>query len=183
VDDFAVARLDGERFRAAPAAVRARVVVRLLMAIGGGDYPPRFERLSALTQAMGAGAAGRFKRTLAGCVVEGRENGFAFYREIGRTAPPASVLEPGATTVWDRRFRLRAALGEERRRAIGAGRGLAPLGALAALPAIERRGRVVAVPALGFFTNSAKGLDITICPILMQRLAAPPRFPEFSAGL
>ena len=73
-----------DRFRAAPAAVRARVVVRLLMAIGGGDYPPRFERLAALAEAMTAPAGGRFKRTLAGCVVERRDGGFVFYREIGR---------------------------------------------------------------------------------------------------
>ncbi len=194
VDDLAVARLDAARFRAAPAAVQARVVVRLLMAIGGGDYPPRAERLAALGAAMVAGAAGRFKRTLSGCIVEMRDGGFLFYREFGREGPEAVVLKPGTTVVWDRRFRLSAgrsvpaglavaALGEAGRRAIGAGRGLAPRAALAALPAITRRGRTVAVPTLGFFARSAKGLDVSVGPVLMQRLAEPPLFPDLFAGM
>jgi tRNA(Ile)-lysidine synthase len=194
VDDFAVARLDAGPFRAAPAAVRARVAVRLLMAVGGGDYPPRFERLAALSEAMTGETSGRFKRTLSGCVVEQRDGGFVFYRELGREGPSAVALKPGTAIVWDRRFQVSAgpslpaglavaALGEAGRRAIGAGRGLQPRAALAALPAIQRRGRTVAVPTLGFFANSAKGLDVAICPILRQRLAQPPLFPDFSAGL
>ena len=103
-------------------------------------------------------------------------------------------MKPGATIVWDHRFEISAgrsvpaglsvaALGTDGRRAVDAGRGLAPPGALAALPTVWRRGRPVAVPALGYFASSAKGLDVTICPILMQRLAQPPLFPDFSAGL
>ncbi len=194
VDDFAVARLAGERFRASPPAVRARVIVRLLMAIGGGDYPPRFERLAALVQAMTTPPAGRFKRTLAGCVVELRDGDIVSYRETGRHGPAAAVLRPGATIIWDRRFQLSAgraapvgltvaALGEAGRRALGAGRGLQPRAALAALPVVQRRGRTVAVPSLGIFASSAKGLDVAVCSILGQRLAQPPLFPDFSAGL
>ena len=108
VDDFAVARLDAGPFRAAPAAVRARVAVRLLMAVGGGDYPPRFERLAALTEAMTGETGGRFKRTLSGCVVEQRDGGFVFYRELGREGPPAVALKPGTAIVWDRRFQVSA---------------------------------------------------------------------------
>lgn len=194
VDDFAVVRLDAGQFRAAPAAVQARMVVRLLMAIGGGDYPPRHERLAALTDAMAAGAAGRFKRTLAGCVIERRDGAFVLHREFGREGPEAVPLKRGRTIVWDRRFRVEAgrtlpaglvvgALGEDGRREIGAGGGLAPRGSLAALPAVRRRGRIVAVPAVGYFANSAKGLDVSIRPIVGERLAAPPLFPDFSAGL
>ncbi len=194
VDDFAVARLDAEPFRAAPSAVQARVAVRLLLAVGGGDYAPRFERLAALTALMTAPAGSRFKRTLAGCVVEQREGAFAVYRELGRDGPEAAVLKPGTAIVWDGRFAVRAgrsvpagltvaALGEDGRRAIAAGRGLAPRGALAALPAISRRGRLLAVPALGYFANTAKGLDVVVCPILVRRLATPPLFPDLSAGL
>ncbi len=194
VDDFAVARLDGDRLRAAPSAVRARVTVRLLMAIGGGDYPPRFERLAALTEAMTAPAAGRFKRTLGGCVVEQRDGDFVLYREVGRAGPAVAALRPGATIVWDRRFQVSAghsapagltvaALGEDGRRSVGASRGLAPRAALAALPALKRRTRIVAVPALGYFASPFKALDVAICPILGQRLTQPPLFPDFSAGL
>ena len=194
VDRFLVARLDGERFRAAPAAVRMRVVVRLLMAIGGSDYPPRSQRLLALTEAMAAPAGGRFKRTLAGCVVAGRDGGFVLYRELGRTAPEAVVVKPGATFVWDRRFRVTAgrntgpglkvlALSQADPRETDAGGGLAPPGALAALAALCRRGRILAVPALGYFVSAAKGLDVTIEPIVEQRLAAPPLFPDFRAEM
>ena len=194
IDDFAVARLDAERFRAAPSAVRGRVAVRLLMAMGGANYPPRHERLAALTEAMAAGAVGRFKRTLAGCVVERRDGRFVFYREFGRDGPHVAALKPGATILWDHRFKISAgrsvpaglsvaALGEEGRREVGAGRGLAPPGALAALPTVWRRGRPIAVPALGYFASSANGLDVTMCPILAQRLAQSPLFPDFSTGL
>ena len=197
VDAFAVAYLDGDRFRAAPAAVQARVVVRLLMAVGGGDYGPRFERLSALTDAMTgamtAAAAGRFKRTLAGCVIERRDRSFVVYRELGREAPEAVPVRPGAAIVWDRRFRVTAgqsvpkglcvgALGAEGHSAISIGRGLAPLGALAALAALKRRGRIVAVPALGIFASAINQLDVEIRPILSERLATPPLFPDLSAG-
>jgi tRNA(Ile)-lysidine synthase len=194
VDDFAVARLEAAKFRAAPSAVRDRVVARLLMAVGGGDYPPRFERLAALTETMAVPAGGRFKRTLAGCVVEQRHAAFLVYRELGREGPEAAALKPGREIVWDGRFEIRAgrsvpagltvaALGEAGRRAVGGtSRGLAPRGAVAALPALSHRGRIVAVPALGYFVNSVNGLDVTVCPILMQRLAAPPLFPDFSTG-
>ncbi len=194
IDGFAVARLDGARFNAAPAAVRVRAAVRLLMAVGGGDYPPRFERLAALTGAMTVAHAGRFKRTLGGCVVERRDGDFIVYREVGREGPEALALRPGTTLVWDRRFAVItgrsapagltvAVLGAEGCRTIGPDRGLAPLGALAALPAVYRRGRIVAVPALGHFAKSAKGLQVTIRPIVAERLAEPPLFPDFSNGL
>ncbi len=194
VDDFAVAQFRGDLFRAAPAAVRNRVVVRLLMATGGSDYAPRFERLAALMETMAAAAAGRFKRTLSGSVVEGRDGTFLFYRELGRDGPPAAILKPGTTVVWDHRFQVSAgrtaptglsiaALGEDGRRAVDAPRGLRPRAALAALPAITRRGRLLAAPSLGYFARAAKGLDVTVCPILMQRLGEPPLFPGFSAGM
>lgn len=191
VDDLAVARLDAERLRAAPAVVRNRLVVRLLMAVGGGDYPPRHARLAALGEAMAAAGGGRFKRTLAGCVVERRGGSFAVYREIGRDGPGSVALAPGARIVWDSRFAVRAggsapagltvaALGEEGRRALGIGRDRGPPGALAALPAVRRRGRIIALPSLGIFGKPAAGLDVVACPIVGQRLAQPPLFPDFS---
>lgn len=189
VDDLAVARLDAERLRAAPAVVRTRLVVRVLMAVGGGDYPPRHARLAALDAAMAG--AGRFKRTLAGCVVERRGGSLAVYREVGRDGPGTAALAPGAGIVWDSRFALRAggsapagltvaALGEDGRRALGIGRDRGPPSALAALPAVRRRGRIVALPSLGIFTGGSAGFELTARPIVGQRLVQPPLFPDFS---
>ncbi len=86
-DGLAVAWLDAARFAAAPLAVRMRALVRILIAVGGGDYPPRHERLSGLHDAIIAPPS-RLKRTLAGTVVEMRGGRFAFYREAGREDLP-----------------------------------------------------------------------------------------------
>ena len=53
-----------------PEEVARRVIVRILLAVGGEAYPPRGERLEALVRAMRGHARGRFKRTLAGTVIE-----------------------------------------------------------------------------------------------------------------
>jgi hypothetical protein len=103
-------------------------------------------------------------------------------------------VKPGTSVVWDRRFRVTAgpaapaglsvsALGEDGRREIGIGRGLAPPGALAALAALRRRGRLVTVPALGYSVSKTNKLDVEIVPTLEGRLSRPPLFPDFSAGL
>ncbi len=190
VDAFAVARLDPGRLWAAPGEVRGRVLTRLLMAVGGDDYSPRFERLEALLSAMAGQRRGRFKRTLAGAVVEWRDNAFAIYREIGRDGLPPVALAPGAAVVWDHQFSVSvermapqgltvAALGEAGRRAIGV-RVAAPPGAVAALPAILRRGRIVAVPTLDYYAESLWSADLVVRPLLAHRLADPPLFPDLA---
>jgi tRNA(Ile)-lysidine synthase len=91
-DEYAIAWLDVRRFADAEDEVRARVLVRLLIAVGGDDYPPRSERLSGLLSAMSSEAGvGRFKRTLSGVVVERRGGRFAVYREAGRAGPPSAA--------------------------------------------------------------------------------------------
>ncbi len=190
-DDCAVARLDTGRYLAAPSEVRMRVLVRLLIAVGGGDYPPRFDRLEALATAVATPDPARLKRTLAGCVIERREGAIVFHREIGRAPPEAVALKPGSPVVWDRRFRVAAgpaagsgltvaALGEAGRQAVAAGVKIAPVGALAALPAVWRRGRIVAVPSLGHFVRPAPAAELSVRPILGDRLAQPPLFPDFT---
>lgn len=63
-DGFAL--VDGAALAAAPAAVGKRALVRLLLAVGGGEYPPRGERLDRLWDALVAGG-GSVKATLGGC--------------------------------------------------------------------------------------------------------------------
>ena len=160
VDCFAVARVRSEVFAAAPAEVRFRMLVRLLQAIGGEDYPPRSAPVEALMAALlGAGAG--IKRTLAGVVVERRAGAIRLYREFGRAGLPSVAVPPGAVIRWDHRFRIAvaadappglriAALGVARPTGMVRAVGL-PAAALATLPAVFDGDRIVAVPSLGWF--------------------------------
>ena len=191
-DAMAVARLDPAAFAAAPEAVRQRALVRVLLAVGGDDYPPRRERGQRLATALAAHRAGRFKRTLAGTVIEWRKPVFVVYRELGRDGLLTLPLRPGAEVAWDHRFAVRlgrgapagltvGALGEAGRRLVGAAAGDAPAGALAGLPAIRKRGRILGVPPLGHVGRGGEGLAVTVRPLIEERLARPPLFPDFAA--
>lgn len=192
-DDYAIAWLDAARFAAATDEVRARVLVRLLIAAGGADYPPRADRLSGLLAAMLADAEPvRFKRTLSGAVIERRGRRFAVYREAGRSDLPTIATGPGFSGVWDRRFVVTVGegapegltvgtLGEAGRRAVGAtadklGAPMPPAAALAALPAVRRGDEILAVPG---FRAAPAGLPVTLRSVLPERLARPPLFPDF----
>jgi tRNA(Ile)-lysidine synthase len=192
-DALAVARLDAATFHAAPVAVRRRALARLLLAIGGVDYPPRRERLDRLAMAMEAHGEGRFKRTLAGTVIEWRAGNFLLYREIGRSGLAHRGLDAGFDGVWDHRFRvvtgpdlpsgvMLGPLGEEGRRDIGAAAGRAPAGAQAALPAIRNGNRILAVPQVSNYEPEANGgLPVDVRSVVATRLAEPPLFPDFAA--
>ncbi len=191
-DALAVARLDAARFAAAPIAVSRRALVRLLLAIGGDDYPPRHERVERLAAAMEAHDGGRFKRTLAGTVIEARAGRFVFYREIGRAGLPSATVKAGFDGVWDHRFRVTVGkgapaglilgpLGEEGRRQVGGKAGSAPAGALAALPALRKGGRILAVPPLCYSDRGRRPLPVSVHSVVGERLAEPPLFPDFSA--
>jgi len=190
VDALAVAWLDVSRLADAPIEVRLRMLTRLLLALGGEDYPPRHERLVALADAICArDENNRFKRTLAGAVVESRDGRLAFYREFGRVGLPTAKVKAGVAIVWDHRFAVAVgkgaplgltlgALGEAGRREIGARAGVHPAGALAALPAFRRKGKVVAVPLL----QPGEGFPATVRQILGDRLQHPPLFPDLALG-
>jgi tRNA(Ile)-lysidine synthase len=195
LDAMAVAAIDPAAFFGAPREVKMRALLRLLLALGGDHYPPRFERLAALANAMADhDGPGRFKRTLAGAVIEWRGGRFVVYREVGRDGLPEIRANPGYHGVWDGRFRVDvgigapiglrlAALGEAGRRAIGAHSSeTATVGALAALPALWRRGRVLAVPGLDYFARGAN-FTLEFRSVLPDRLAIPPSFPDFLAPI
>lgn len=193
-DGFGVAWLDPVRFAAAPEQVRMRTLVRLLIAIGGEEYPPRYKRLTALHDAIAAHTPGRLlKRTLGGVVAEARDGRIAFYRETGRSGLPILRLRAGESATWDRRFRISlpatargrlrvAALGEEGRQTVRrqAAEGLpeAPRGAVAALPAVWRGTKIVGIPrGLGC---EGEGIGTFRC-LVGERLSRPPLFPEMDA--
>src|SRR5690606_18780980 len=136
-----VAALDADAFLAAPAEIRCRLLVRLLQALGGDDYPPRARRVAALAAALDR----PLRRTLAGVVVERRGGRIRLWREVGRAGLAAMPVVPGAAVAWDHRFRVVApreaagmtvaALGRERPAGLAASPGL-PAAARAALPAL-----------------------------------------------
>lgn len=154
-----------------PEEVGLRLLSRLLLAVGGGSYPSRLDRLEALHAVLrspGTGAA----RTLSGCRVVPVPGGLLFCREPARVAA-AVALEPGRELVWDGRFRLLVAddappglrlgaLGASGwtavRRAMGrAGPPAVPAPARPTLPAILDQDGVSAVPHLGYNRETAAG--------------------------
>ncbi len=181
-DDLGLATLSRSRFQTAAAAVRLRAVERLLSAVGGGQAAPRFERLSAIVDAIAGG--GTWRRTLAGVVVSSRGGEAKLWRERGRLGLPWQPLEPGVA-LWDRRFEVTtgdqsppgarlAALGDTGRRAIGARGGAA--GVLGALPAVWIDDTVVAVPSIGY-PEAGSGW-VTVRCVVGERARRPRLFPE-----
>lgn len=150
-------------FARLPEEVASRLMVRLLLAVGGGAYPPRRERSAALLAALRGGEA--VDRTLAGCRLTPWRGRLVVCREAARAQPPLA-LAPREEVVWDGRFRLRLAEDAPPGLSVGAlglqgwrrvadlckGRTLPaiPPVARAALPAIYDELGISAVPHLGY---------------------------------
>ena len=148
---------------AAPEEIALRALARVLMAVAGADLPPRLVRLERLLDAIRGATAGRGK-TLLGCRILHWGDGLLVCREAVAAAP-ALALRPGLAQVWDGRFRVmvkRSAIKGLRVAALGdAWRGPdtdsaasiwanLPVPARSSLPALWHRGRVVALPAIGW---------------------------------
>ncbi len=160
-----------------PPEIGLRALSRLLLCVGGLDYPPRGERLERLYVALAGGAPMR-GRTLGGCLIAPRAGGLLVTREPS-AATHRLALAPGADVVWDRRFRV--VRGRGRAAASGAPATLARLGregwtearsagvparldprlaslptaAAQALPALWDDGELLAVPSLGLLLPGA----------------------------
>lgn len=153
-----------------PDEVGLRLLSRLVMAVGGGAYPPRLERVEAAYAALRRTA--RVDRTLAGCRLADLDDGpLCICREAARMAAPVP-LPPGEVVTWDGRFRVAVAadappgltlggLGQQGWRPVAAARDRAlppiPAPARATLPAISGQDGVSAVPHLGY--NRDGGTD------------------------
>ena len=103
------ARIDWAAMDGEPAAVRLRLLSAVLRTVGGGEYPPRLERLERLSAMIDDGTL-HGGRTLAGCRIcpDTRSGSRAKARLIvSREVRPGGQrvpLFPGRTVVWDRRF-------------------------------------------------------------------------------
>ena len=119
------------------------------------------------------------------------ERASSFYREIGREGLASIAVKPGFSGTWDHRFIIEIGrrapagltlgpLGEEGRRGLGDLARTAAPGVLAALPAVHRRGALVAVPSLGYWAPGVRPFPVSATSIVKARLAEPLRFPDFS---
>ena len=78
-----------------------------LVCAGGGDRPPRGDRLERLLTRLGAGES--FTAALCGARIEAGADGVLITREAGefaRRPRPALPLPPGLETVWDGRWAI-----------------------------------------------------------------------------
>jgi tRNA(Ile)-lysidine synthase len=108
LDPRGFARLDGAALRAAPEEAGLRALAALIACIGGGEFPPRLERLERLYRELPDGLAGG--RTLGGCALvpdAKREGGgpILVCREVAAMAPQEEA-PPGRRLFWDGRFLL-----------------------------------------------------------------------------
>jgi tRNA(Ile)-lysidine synthase len=160
-------RLDLGPCRGAPEDVARRALVRMLLCVGGGVYPPRGARLERLYRSLMDGSLGS-GRTLAGCRVVPRRDGVLICREPA-AAKGEVALSNDAPVCWDARFVVRAALPKRAARRRYGVRRLGRVGwtevaaarpslrataipgaVRPSLPAVFDLDGVVAVPHLGF---------------------------------
>jgi tRNA(Ile)-lysidine synthase len=85
---------------AAPSEVALRALTRILMTVGGGNYPPRFNSLERLYRNLVDGLPRG--RTLGGCRILPRQGRWLFVREAAAAEERAAPA--GARLVWDGRF-------------------------------------------------------------------------------
>jgi tRNA(Ile)-lysidine synthase len=172
------AQVRPEVFRQVPEEIGLRLLSRLLLAVGGGDYPPRLERLEGLYGAVAAGLTAA--RTLAGCRVAPWRGRLVVSREAARVAPPLALIA-GAEVTWDGRFAVRVAesappglrLGALGRGWREAGSGL-PAAVRSVLPALYDDDGVSAVPHLGY--------NLGLVGRTLQSLVLAPAHPLTVAG-
>ncbi len=100
-------RVDGALYRAAPDEIARRALVRLLLCVGGGVYPPRSVRLERLHRALARDglASGR---TLGGCRIVPRRDGILICREPAAARDEVALGDDRGAR-WDGRFLVRAA--------------------------------------------------------------------------
>ncbi|MEQ1866418.1 MAG: tRNA lysidine(34) synthetase TilS [Micropepsaceae bacterium] len=143
-----------ERFADAPREVALRALSRLIEAVGGGDFPPRFEQIEQALDWLTAPNAKLKGCTLGGCRLARRDATLVLIaREESALAKqnPVLRLKPGETGIWDGRFEAELAYGAAQGfcevRRLGPS-GLKRLGPKAPLPPVEPHRIAAAAPAL-----------------------------------
>lgn len=157
---------DAEALLDAPDDIGLRALAEILKNVGGNDYAPRLDALTAIYDALYTGALGK-ARTLNGCRLVLTLGRLIVTREASAAFAAAPVtLTSGASALWDGRYSVALgarpksktqftvrALGTDGLRTIRAMK-LAepqiPKSALPALPSLWAGGRLVAAPHVAF---------------------------------
>jgi tRNA(Ile)-lysidine synthase len=90
-----------ECWRRAPRDLARRALVRVLLAVGGGAYPPRGERLDPVLDDLLKDGLGR-GRTLAGCRLVPHGPTVVVAREVARARPHCDIAGAGQYSLDDR---------------------------------------------------------------------------------
>jgi tRNA(Ile)-lysidine synthase len=153
----------------APEEVALRSLARILRAVGGADYTPRLSSLESLHQDILTSTTSRtVRRTLSGVVVEVSQRELTARREWGRNGLPDVSASPGASIVWDGRFRVAVPgaagplrVGALGRAAVRLRSAVAARRALSVLPALYREGTLLAAPA-GVQVEAGEGTRVEV---------------------
>jgi tRNA(Ile)-lysidine synthase len=166
--------VDRNRLRALPDEIVARVLDRLIAAAGGAGEAVPLAGLEAIVRdVVSAEAAGAW--TLARAKLGATSDRLLIEREPGREALPILSLSPGEARLWDGRFRVAAGSGlahpvevralgvdglREVRARVDIPLGL-PVASLRAVSSFWRGDRLLAVPPLGYWFDSAARAHLT----------------------
>lgn len=102
-DGFGVARLSVRKLENAPEEIGLRTLSRILMAVGGASYGPRFKNLKSLYDRI---VSGPWRdATLHGCFIKHDGADLVICRETAKIAASLNILI-NKNVVWDGRFQV-----------------------------------------------------------------------------
>ena len=179
------ASFDRAAFLTVDPEIGRRVLIALLTTIGGNVYPPRHAKLEALCETMrqdGERGSRSGSRTLGGCRIVPVGSEYLICREAGRCEVVTATA--GTGILWDNRFFIRlpgtrskpantytikpleeAGWAAIRQKITDPIAEFLPKAVSLALPAIQYRGKIVAVPHLNFNNLASAGLlDVQFMP-------------------
>lgn len=168
---YATLRLDA--MLAAPDEIGLRVLSRVLMAMGGLDYPPRLASVERVYDWLGLRPVSG-GRTLSGCRILPKAKGVIVVRELSAIGPEI-ILAPGEDRLWDNRFQVRLgtagnkggrgpytvrAVGSEglRRWRNALPANLPPRIVCHAMPGLWQGGHLIAAPQMGLVDPASQGV-------------------------
>jgi len=146
--------------------IALRALARMIAAVGGGSAPMRLSKIEAYCQMMRTAPR---TATLGGCRVIAKGTSLTIVREIGRMERASeSVIQPGETLFWDRRFRMTYADGNA---------GAATLRALGVdgVSAVKSmKGHFTGIPRLAAMTLPSLWIEGKLCYAPFVDFAAHP---------
>ena len=168
VDPCGYVTIDRARLRAAEEEIALRVVGRVIAAAGGSKEQVSLAKLESIVASLLSKGTGTTRWTLARAMITANDQMVTIEREPGREPLPRLGLSAGAQACWDGRFWVNVGadvetgtievrpLGEGAARELqqqGAVNTYAPAKAVGMVPSFWRGDRLLAVPALEFWSD------------------------------